>query len=310
MVPARQVAPASDFDARAKTTSPFIMSFNDSPLAPRNLKQQILTLQDSRYRPVLSVALSAYKTLRTRELTVIRRDPDGDWRHRAGNVVIASPTLHLKDVPAMVHDGTDFWMHGYTPVPGDVIFDVGAGIGEDTLAFSRRVGPTGKVIAIEAHPRTFRCLKKTVVESKLSNVVPLDCALHSADGEITISDVPCHLDNTVVGSEDGIRIRARSIDSLVKELGLGRVDLLKMNIEGAEVAAIEGLNECVPRVRHVVVSCHDFIAERGGPAAMRTKSRVIDLLQKRGFRILPARTTSSYDWVRDYVYARRQDLAA
>ncbi len=270
-----------------------------------SVKTRLLELQDSRYRYILAAGLSAYKTVKTRELTIIRKDGDGDWRHRAGRLVIASPKLHMKDVHAIVDEVADLWMHGYTPRPGDVVFDVGAGIGEDSLAFSRLVGSEGRVVAIEAHPRTYRCLAKTVRASHLSNVLPLDCALFSSDGHITISDGPAHVENTVLDpTETGVRITSRSIDSLVRELRLTRIDLLKMNIEGAEVAALEGMRDSVSLVRHVAISCHDFVADRGGPAAMRTKARVIELLKERGFTLAQSRAESPYPWVRDYVYAR------
>ena len=49
-------------------------------------------------------------------------------------------------------DTNDYWLQHYRPQEGDVIVDVGAGRGEDTVTFSRAVGQTGRVIAIEAHP--------------------------------------------------------------------------------------------------------------------------------------------------------------
>ena len=48
----------------------------------------------------------------------------------------------------------------YQPKPGDTVVDVGAGMGDDTLVFSRMVGPSGRVFSFEAHPDTFRCLQK------------------------------------------------------------------------------------------------------------------------------------------------------
>src|SRR5271154_2216517 len=47
------------------------------------------------------------------------------------------------------------FLWGYTPGVGDVVIDVGAGVGEEALTFSRAVGKHGRVICIEAHPRTY-----------------------------------------------------------------------------------------------------------------------------------------------------------
>src|SRR4030095_12023579 len=64
-----------------------------------------------------------------------------------------------------------FW--GFQPTRGDVIVDVGAGVGEETLPFSRAVGDEGTVFCIEAHPRTFRCLQKLIHYNRLHNVIPV-----------------------------------------------------------------------------------------------------------------------------------------
>jgi FkbM family methyltransferase len=54
---------------------------------------------------------------------------------------------------------------------------VGAGIGIESILYSRAVGANGRVIAIEAHPRTYACLVKTCEYSSLTNVTPLNIAL-------------------------------------------------------------------------------------------------------------------------------------
>ena len=48
--------------------------------------------------------------------------------------------------------------------PKAAILDIGAGVGEDTLAFSKDVGPGGRVLSVEAHPGTFRMLEKTCAQ--------------------------------------------------------------------------------------------------------------------------------------------------
>ena len=51
--------------------------------------------------------------------------------------------------------------------------DVGAGVGEETLTFSRAVGARGEVICIEAHPRTHQCLEMLIRYNRLENVTAL-----------------------------------------------------------------------------------------------------------------------------------------
>lgn len=52
-----------------------------------------------------------------------------------------------------------FGIFDYAPKDGDVIIDIGAGVGTETLIYSMMTGKNGKVFAIEAHPATSRSLK-------------------------------------------------------------------------------------------------------------------------------------------------------
>jgi len=249
---------------------------------------------------VVCVGLSFAKTVRTGQHTRIHRDADGDWVQSHSHGVIACPDLHLKRFESIEQRVERLWFRLYHPAAGDVLFDVGAGIGEDTLILSRAVTPSGRVLAIEPQPHVFRCLQKTVRLNRLTNVVMLSCALHSSDGEVRMSDGEFY---AVLDAAVGERVPARSLDSLFDELGLERVDLLKMNIEGAEVDALTGMARHRRDIRNVAISCHDFLAERGGSPKFRTRSKVIELLEQWGFRILPSLDDAPEDWARDYVYA-------
>ena len=54
------------------------------------------------------------------------------------------------------------FLWGYKPRNGDVVMDIGAGVGEEVLMFSREVGELGKVICVQGHPRTYSCLEKLI----------------------------------------------------------------------------------------------------------------------------------------------------
>src|SRR5437763_11545053 len=59
------------------------------------------------------------------------------------------------------------------PKPGEVVADVGAGSGYYTFRFAERVGPTGKVLAVDIQPEMLDLIKKRMKERKLENVVPV-----------------------------------------------------------------------------------------------------------------------------------------
>lgn len=107
----------------------------------------------------------------------------GMWMHRSGDwAFVDSPMLDYhpsvfgawaEEPGIWIHYTQNHWMHAYESRPGDVVMDIGAGKGEDAIAFSQAVGSTGRVYAIEAHPITFRCLQLFQELNRLENVVPI-----------------------------------------------------------------------------------------------------------------------------------------
>lgn len=189
---------------------------------------------------------------------------DGIWMHDTSAGYFAYPKPYIRLNLARLNEFTRsvFWW-GYQPRPGDTIVDVGAGVGEETLTFSHAVGAQGKVVCIESHPQTFRCLEKLVQYNGLENVVPIQQAIgESALGVTTIEDSARYLSNRSTG-QVGIPVFATTLDRIVEQQGLRRIQFLKMNIEGAERLAIRGMEETLKKTEVVCVSCHDFLAEIG-----------------------------------------------
>ena len=251
------------------------------------------------------LALAANLVLSTRRGDDRRfeADPRGYWVNRQPEMTIVSPDLHTSHHDQVRTATLGTWCQIYTPVAGDIVFDIGAGIGEETVIFSELVGNSGRVVSIEAHPRTFECLKETIARSGLNNVVPIHCAIADTDGLFRISNIDEHLNNRLVDT-GGFEVPARSLDSLAVELGFPSIDFLKMNIEGAEDPATAGMQAVAARVRHGTISCHDFIAEGGGSETFRTRERVGATLERLGFK-LSRRTGAEKPWLRDIIYADR-----
>ncbi len=228
---------------------------------------------------------------------------NGTWIHRYRGARIPHATLGRAAPPAaLTAEARKLFLHEYKPRAGDIVFDVGAGIGAEALLFSRLVGSSGHVVSVEAHPRTFRRLEQLCEANALDNVTPLQLAVSDTDGRVTISDTNTYLQNTVVADgENGFDVTSRRLDTIAAGLGITHIDLLKMNIEGAERLALHGMGDLLAATRHVCIGCHDFLADRGGPDALRTKDFVLRFLTDHGFAVT-TRDDAAEPWTRDYVY--------
>jgi len=221
---------------------------------------------------------------------------DGTWIHRYRDAKIPHRELGRAAPPdVFTRQVRDLFLFDYEPQTGDVVVDAGAGTGAETLVFSQLVGAEGRVVAIEAHPATFARLVDLCRANALDNVKALDVLLADFDGDAAISDDGNHLRNA--RADAGIRVGARRLDSLARELDIDRIDLLKMNIEGAEIDALRGLGALVERTSRVVISCHDFLG-------IPTKAAVCSFLIEHGFE-LTTRDDARDAWTRDYVYGTR-----
>lgn len=214
------------------------------------------------------------------------------------------------DVHALwTNDPVDCWLYDYEPAHGDTVIDIGAGFGNDAVVFSRAVGPTGKVVAIEAHPVSFRKLLKTCKWSGLSNVVPIEVAVSEENGTAAITGDDDDVGNAIGGGPDlsayTYEVTARRFDDLADEMRIGPIALLKMNIEGAERGALLGMSKTLQRTERVAIACHDFRAMRGESEFFRTREFVRRLLEQAGFR-LKFRDGDPRPYVADTIYGARK----
>jgi FkbM family methyltransferase len=242
---------------------------------------------------------------------------DGFWTRRVGDefildgpryeYVFSDLATWRRPLDQYVEDTKEYWLQHYTPQKGDVIVDVGAGRGEDTLTFSRAVGPTGRVIAIEAHPQSFAMLKSFCRLNKLSNVTAVHVALMDKPGSVEMAEAESSWQENAIRADrrmSGVVVPAVTLDDLCERQHIKNISFLKMNIEGAEVQALKGMKATMARIRQICVACHDFRADVGHGEELRTRSYVERSLQGYGFTIA-SRQDDERDYVRDHVFGLR-----
>jgi FkbM family methyltransferase len=270
----------------------------------RLVKERFKRLQKGPLRGLVAIVGTIQQSIKHLSPILIYLDKEGDWHNCRSDIALISPELSVASWKEIQSAVNDFWCHDYQPQLGDTIVDIGAGIGDDAVAFSRLVGKNGRVIAIEAHPHTYRCLVKTIKANRLDNVIAVNAAVADREGYITISDGENYLSNNIHAGMGTVKVQARTLANILKQTDSSRVDLIKMNIEGAETAALEGMTEILRTLPHVVVSCHDFKADRGESTEFRTYESVYQLLNSSGFQLL-GREEDPRPEVRYFLYGEK-----
>ncbi len=137
--------------------------------------------------------------------------------------------------------------------PGVTFFDVGAHVGQYALVASESVTGTGSVHAFEPDPQTYGWLADNIKRNHLTNVFTNHLALSDAPGTLDfyLSDVHDIGSNSLRPPERftgrTVKVTATTLDEYVKSRGVARVDLMKIDVEGAECAVLKGASALLDR---------------------------------------------------------------
>ncbi|QIM20674.1 FkbM family methyltransferase [Phycicoccus sp. HDW14] len=249
------------------------------------------------------IARSAVDSLRARRPTTTRWSPrEQRWHYHWPEGRVADPG-RWKDAQGWATQGFYYGMEDllwsdYRPGPGDVVLDIGAGHGGETLYLADMVGPTGRVLSVEAAGTPYASLADLVARNGWTHVEPIRLAVGAEAGTARISDDTHWVAGNVFG-ERGEAVAMDTIDALCAERGIEHVDWVKMNIEGAERDALRGMESMAARVHHLTISCHDFLGTDWG----RSLEFVTSWLADHGFTV---RRREVGDFVQQcYLYASR-----
>jgi FkbM family methyltransferase len=143
--------------------------------------------------------------------------------------------------------------------PGMVFYDAGANIGLFTLMAARLVGETGRVFSFEPEPEIAARLRENSRRNLLSCVTVVEAALYSRTGKTGFAranrlESPDRGTGRVVDGEmepSGVGICAVALDDFVRDHP--EPDILKLDVEGAEVEVLQGARELLGRRRPTVL---------------------------------------------------------
>lgn len=153
-----------------------------------------------------------------------------------------------------------FRTKSYDPeIPGfnpTTIVDVGAHIGMASILFAIKY-PKAKIIALEPEPSNFAGLIRNIAPYK--SITPIQAALWREDGEVYIGESDAHPKGAFQIVENGTRrVRAITMDTLMREFSISSIDLLKVDIEGAEDEVFESC-PWIKNVQVTAIELHDRV---------------------------------------------------
>lgn len=138
--------------------------------------------------------------------------------------------------------------------PRGVFIDAGANIGAYSLPAARLVSEAGRVVAFEAHPTTFGYLARNVAMNELHQVTALNLALGAAPGHVVMEFNAANPGETHVGSTcRGATVRLTTLDAALAELGIAAIDYLKVDVEGFELAVLQGARNTIAASPDIVI---------------------------------------------------------
>lgn len=177
--------------------------------------------------------------------------------------------------------------------PGMTFVDVGANWGYFSLAAAHMVGPTGRVISVEADPRACRTLRANIARNALDGVAVLEMAASDRAGAMNLQEYEADASDsgsygvaattTVVEGGRTFTVAARALDDALDDAGVDKVDVLKMDIEGGEARALAGLRRRLTerRIDRILLEVHPHHLRDQGSSV----ESVAGELRARGFDV-------------------------
>jgi FkbM family methyltransferase len=155
--------------------------------------------------------------------------------------------------------------------PGMIAVDVGANVGLHTLGLARRVGAAGRVHALEPEPANFKLLAHAVKHAHADNVRLHQVAASDTPGTLTLylSDANRgdHRTSPAAEARRSFTVNAVLLDELLRDEP--RVDFMKIDVQGAEVAVFRGFKKTLernPQIGVLAELCPELLRRAGSSA--------------------------------------------
>lgn len=215
---------------------------------------------------------------------------DGKPLYHYNGIKIDSPGDSVEAYVEVFHDKV--YDRGGIPQKGDVVIDIGAYVGMYSIRASKLVGSTGLVVAVEPLPSNLAYLENNL--DGLSNIKVVGCALSNYVGKGELYSSPSTAAHSMTYKrKDFIKVKVTTLDRLVNDLGLSRVDYIKMDAEGSDLNILAGATNVLMNNSPVLsMACY-----HADPKGKPYFPKVIEYLKNFGYKCVTEK---------GYVYARKE----
>jgi len=168
--------------------------------------------------------------------------------------------------------------------PGEVVLDVGSNLGIFTILLAKKVGQSGRVIAVEPGKKIFLHFQENVKLNNLKNITSFNLALGNKEEETKLFLGQVAGASSMAYKPDGSEgfeiIKVKTADQLIKENNLPIPNVVKIDVEGFEYNVIKGMSSTLnnPECRMICCEIHTQMLPDGVSA-----EKIIDLLKSLGF---------------------------
>lgn len=171
--------------------------------------------------------------------------------------------------------------------PGKTFIDVGANLGIYTLVASRIVGEAGRVLAFEPSAQSFPLLRQNIALNGLRNVLALPVALSQKTGTAQLFSAPDPSGNSF--GKDPLfngeieEVVTDTLDNVLRRAFVREVDVIKMDVQGAEELVLRGASRLLCSMRPVII----FEVYPSGAALLKlSKNGALDILKSYGYAFM------------------------
>lgn len=150
-----------------------------------------------------------------------------------------------------------FWKNSYAiskqyfDKEPQIIIDLGAHVGLTSIYFSLKY-PNAKIWSVEASKENYELL--TINTSSFPNITCINAAAYPEDGTVNFGNNEISYNQSI--SDSGLPTTALSVMTLMKNYNLKEIDLMKIDIEGGEIALLSKNNSWLATVKNIVIELH------------------------------------------------------